>query len=121
MDGELVLNGKGGSKGWMSLQVGYGSIQLEIKTCNKDKNSKGTSSMMNDGIFPSQKDLVSLFSSSSSADFDETVGDRDADERKENMKAVRLDWKNELDEGLEASRMGMDGIMDFIEPFKSIL
>ena len=81
MDGELVLNGKGGSKGWMSLQVGYGSIQLEIKTCNKDKNSKGTSSMMN-GIFPSRKDLVSLFSSSSSDDFDETVGDRDADERK---------------------------------------
>ena len=37
------------------------------------------------------------------------------------MKAVRFDWKNELDEGLEASRMGMDGIMDFIEPFKSIL
>ena len=85
MDGELVLNGKGGSKGWMSLQVGYGSIQLEIKTCSKDKNPKGTSSMMN-GIFPSRKDLVSLFSSSSSDDFDEIVGDRDADERKENMK-----------------------------------
>ena len=82
--------GKGGSKGWDGFRLGMGRFSWNIKSNsnirngnedsdnNKDKNSKGPSSVLN-GIFPSRKDLDMNFmdsSSTSSSDDDDDDNER---------------------------------------------